>query len=79
VLSRADWRTIARYVQMLSRWKVLTAAPECGVRTLTELGSLMLRHEQEFGLTPASRTRVQAVPKHEAVGKSAKFFGGKQA
>jgi phage terminase small subunit len=44
--------------------------------TYNKLGSMLLRIEQEFGLTPSSRSRVQVTPSGKAKDKKSRFFGG---
>ena len=44
-----------------------------------ELSRALLRIEQEFGMTPSARSRIQVPEKKETTSKKARFFGKPQA
>lgn len=74
VLTKADGIALARYCDALVRWRDAAdevdqagityeagdlVKPNPALRAYLDLNSMLTRLEQEFGLTPSARTRIQ--------------------
>lgn len=60
VLTQADIASFTRYCIYWQMWKRLIANPESSVAEIMKLETAILKLEQQFGLTPASRPNIKA-------------------
>ena len=84
VLTVVDRDAFARLCVLKGRWRKAEKAAghydlvgprgtHAAWKEADALAALVLKHEAEFGLTPASRTRVRAQPK-KSPGRKSRFF-----
>ena len=61
VLTKLDGNALGRYCDVLCRW--LAARDDEDEKLYQKLGVMLLRLEQEFGMTPSARTRLRVEPR----------------
>jgi len=68
-----DGAALARYCSLSAQWDVAVA--ESDVSLMLKLCTPLLRLEQQFGLTPASRAGLAVAPRKTEEETEARYFG----
>ena len=77
VLTRIDGRALERYCELFAKWRLAMRTPGTDqLGWLLKLNDALMKLEREFGLTPSSRTRINAKPKEEKNDKEHYFRTG---
>ena len=79
VIQQIDGNALARYCRLWTRWRIVEGLDRSGGGICTDTGEAnklaiqLTKLEAEFGMTPASRSRVIAMPKTKT-SKKDRFF-----